>query len=1800
MATEKIQIEVDIESGDIDKVISSIKALERTAESLEKQFKDSGRAIPESFNKTTEAIRRLGADLRNIKTIGGNVREGLKTIDTASRFKDLSSQVAQADNAFKQLDQSVLELKKSLVDLKGQRLGIVDKDELNTVNKQINDIESSINRLQGKRLGKGEFITLEQERRDPLTASKLQSFSADDLANEASLKKATTERLNAIKELSRTQQFSYKEALKAEQAVLRTSLEYASSKKEAVYYGQQLTKVSDHLRVLTGDMRSNWERAGTVIKNTALAMTAFQAIRSLSSAFQAGVNTALELENFNVTLGTLLGNTVQAKQKIAELYDFVAKTPLKMPEVQAATQTLLSFGVESNNIIPVLTKLGDLARGEEETFKGLALIYGQARATGRIMTQDLNQFANRGVPLIEEFSKMFNKSGEEIRKMAEAGQLTFPKLDEALNRLTGAGGKFENMMLKASQTTAGRLSTLQDNFNLTVGKLVTLLLPLANAFISFASSALEAMLSFNVGVAKMMVLIEQLWRPTVALGLAIAALNLELIATNVSNLASIALTKAKIPLLALEVASTRALATAKLFLNTVYKTVTTSIIAFTFATGGGNLSIKEMISSSKGLAVALGRMLGVIGLIGTAVWLLVDAFKSATGEKVKFAEVSAQVLDIYKEEMTEANKLFAVLMDVNATYDEKSKALQVINSLYSTYLPFLINEASSLKDVALAQKEVNDQLQANAAIKLRNQLFEEYDKKAMEIRIKRADELRSQGKSENEIIDENNRLFAVQQLERLKIQEKVAVGEKRIAETKQKQYEDLDRQRVAQADKFESEANKKILDKQKILNQEKTKLQKELTAATTKEEKDRVNKELSLLKKGEESIPKEQKAVQEIVSDIRSGKVIKERIQSFKEESKARVDLNKQIQESQKLYKDEAEIALIGEEASVSLGKASESYSFFEKAAAKVTKVVAEGVQIFGDTDLINEAVYQTTALAEATDKTVAATIAVQPTLARNTEEQKKNTSAVVAGTGAKANYIKTLQLEVKELKAALKPMQDYTHQLTKATEALNESIRRRREGRNTPLELEELPLLQKNIEQSLEARKRYNEAIEKLDEDRIKEQEKLSEAIQKAEEEIEDARKSGDMADVARLQDRYKNILDKRSLEQGGYIANLLLKIRKSYAEQVLEIERTNNAQVEAVRLNHYSNMIDMLEDFQKKELELVKQAQLEIATARLNAESQFMSSLEFQTPETRSIATETKFQAELLVNDAEITKRTNAVTDANRKYEESNKALAESLENLRKVEDKIDFRKSVISSESLAELTKAQQDYEVAVKTQQASELQLRRNNLLLLQEEAKRLRLIADLERQRRQNQLDSLKTQQERESNLLNQQNRTRQAEETSMFGIFDVNLRRYSETDQGKEHALRKKQLKDEIDLNLEQHQELERKQQEHQDRINELLQQQSEAQLKGETTKSAELAKLIKEEESLQRQTIEEQNQREEQASQASRNLGEEDANDERDRNLLRRQRFLEVVSFLENASQQVLGFFNSVYQAQLALTDKLIDAQKAKVEKARDIALKSQEKGAAEQLQLEEERLDKYQKMRESYIEDQKNLATIELAINTAIAVSRAVAEGGGIASVATVALAIGALIAGLATARSIANSQTFSQGGFTGNKEDKRLTAFGGKDSVGIVHKNEYVFDEATTAKYRPYLEQVHQGSLNLLEELQWAQEGRKAKKLSSLKASKSLPQVVKDSSLSASELKKFKSLIAVNGQTVPQMNIMTMKDVDLLNEVKSLRKDVSEVAKAVREMPSTDLTLDDQGLTARMRQITYNNQKLESRNR
>jgi len=130
--------------------------------------------------------------------------------------------------------------------------------------------------------------------------------------------------------------------------------------------------------------------------------------------------------------------------------------------------------------------------------------------------------------------------------------------------------------------------------------------------------------------------------------------------------------------------------------------------------------------------------------------------------------------------------------------------------------------------------------------------------------------------------------------------------------------------------------------------------------------------------------------------------------------------------------------------------------------------------------------------------------------------------------------------------------------------------------------------------------------------------------------------------------------------------------------------------------------------------------------------------------------------------------------------------------------------------------------------------------------------------------------------------------------------------------------------------------------------------------------------------------------------------------------------------------------------------------------------------------LEMEQKRLDDLNKKRERYVRQQQALAVLELVANTAIAVSKAAAEG-GVAAGVTIAAALIALVAGLASARAIASQAAFYDGGYTGDGNPREESKAIGKRPY-IYHKGEFVMNHKKTRKYRDIFEDVHAGKIDL----------------------------------------------------------------------------------------------------------------------
>lgn len=200
-----------------------------------------------------------------------------------------------------------------------------------------------------------------------------------------------------------------------------------------------------------------------------LATQGVQAIwGGLQEVFGRPLMLAAELEQTTVALETMLGSADKAKGMIKDIQNFAATTPFESPELFAAGKQLLAMGIGSEKIVPTLRALGDVASGLSQPIGEIAYLFGQVKSQGRLMGDDLRQFASRGIPIIAELAKVLNTSETNVKDLVSQGKVGFNEVAKAFQGMVNEGGKFVGMTQKQSQTISGLWSTLKDNIGLTL------------------------------------------------------------------------------------------------------------------------------------------------------------------------------------------------------------------------------------------------------------------------------------------------------------------------------------------------------------------------------------------------------------------------------------------------------------------------------------------------------------------------------------------------------------------------------------------------------------------------------------------------------------------------------------------------------------------------------------------------------------------------------------------------------------------------------------------------------------------------------------------------------------------------------------------------------------------------------------------------------------------------------------------------------------------------------------------------------------------------------------------------------------------------------------------------------------------------------------------------------------------------------------------------------------------------------------------------------------------------------------
>lgn len=184
-----------------------------------------------------------------------------------------------------------------------------------------------------------------------------------------------------------------------------------------------------------------------------------------------------ELELQQKSLEVIIGSAGKAQELYNDIKGMSQMSPFTFQNLVKTTKQLAAFGVETKDVFDTMKMLSNVGAGLDVDVQRLVLAYGHIKSAGVLSGIQRRQLETAGVGITRELANLYNQqyrqagsdervTAEDVFKRIKDRQVTFEDVEKVFQRLTGPGGKFENMQLKQYETLGGKLRNLQNNYNI--------------------------------------------------------------------------------------------------------------------------------------------------------------------------------------------------------------------------------------------------------------------------------------------------------------------------------------------------------------------------------------------------------------------------------------------------------------------------------------------------------------------------------------------------------------------------------------------------------------------------------------------------------------------------------------------------------------------------------------------------------------------------------------------------------------------------------------------------------------------------------------------------------------------------------------------------------------------------------------------------------------------------------------------------------------------------------------------------------------------------------------------------------------------------------------------------------------------------------------------------------------------------------------------------------------------------------------------------------------------------------------
>lgn len=256
------------------------------------------------------------------------------------------------------------------------------------------------------------------------------------------------------------------EALRKEAGNLNNSLARLYSESQKAASGQK------ELAAQIGLVNKEFTLQSRALSNLKTLFTTYVSIFAAKSFIQSLAQVRGEFENQQIALRAILRDAEAADKLFSQIKSFAVVSPFEFKDFVGYAKQLSAFQVPVDELFETTKRLADVSAGLGVGMDRIILAYGQVRSAAVLRGQELRQFTEAGIPLVDELAKKFSElegrvvsAGDVFEKISNR-MVSFEMVKEIFEDMTNEGGMFYMMQEKQAESLKGKIANLADAYDI--------------------------------------------------------------------------------------------------------------------------------------------------------------------------------------------------------------------------------------------------------------------------------------------------------------------------------------------------------------------------------------------------------------------------------------------------------------------------------------------------------------------------------------------------------------------------------------------------------------------------------------------------------------------------------------------------------------------------------------------------------------------------------------------------------------------------------------------------------------------------------------------------------------------------------------------------------------------------------------------------------------------------------------------------------------------------------------------------------------------------------------------------------------------------------------------------------------------------------------------------------------------------------------------------------------------------------------------------------------------------------------